>query len=462
MEGSEKTKEELLQEIERLQRKLIRLETSMSRQSRDREEAEIFCSVVAQTDDLVVITDPNGIIEYVNPSFERTSGYSKEEALGKTPRIVKSGKQGLNFYKALWRTISSGQVFLGVFINRKKDGSFYYEQKTITPLKDAQGRITHYLSTGKDITARMRIEEERTRLITILEATTDLVLITDLDGKIRYINRAGQTTLGLEEKNPSKVSLLSLVPEWARTLVLGVGIPTAIREGIWNGESAFVDRQGLEIPVSQIILAHRVPTAEVEYLSIVARDIGDRKAHTAALEFQATHDPLTGLPNRTLFFDRLNHTFLAAQREKVSFALLSIDLNRFKEINDTLGHHFGDLLLQQVGSRLSGSLRLSDTVARIGGDEFALILPGVEIEGGVLAAQKIQKALRPSIQMEGYSVSIGASIGIALFPEHGTETEILMRRADAAMYAAKQSGNEYMIYDEYPDREKRNERQDAA
>jgi PAS domain S-box-containing protein len=199
---SEKTKEELLEEIERLQRERTRLETSMTQQRRAREEAEIFCSVVAQTDDLVVITDPNGIIEYVNPSFERTSGYGKEEALGKTPRIVKSGKQGLKFYKALWRTISSGQAFLGIFVNRRKDGSFYYEQKTITPLKNAQGRITHYLSTGKDITARMQAEEERARLITILEATTDLVMITDLDGKIRYINRAGQTTLGLEEKNP--------------------------------------------------------------------------------------------------------------------------------------------------------------------------------------------------------------------------------------------------------------------
>lgn len=444
---SEKTKEELLKEIERLQIELTHLETSMTQQSRAREETEIFCSVVAQTEDLVVITDPHGIIEYVNPSFERTSGYSKEEALGKTPRIVKSGKQGLKFYKALWKTISSGQVFLGVFVNRRKDGSFYYEQKTITPLKDAQGRITHYLSTGKDITARTRAEEERARLITILEATTDLVMITDLDGKIRYINRAGQTTLGLGEKNPSKISLQSLVPEWARTLVLGVGIPTAIRDGIWNGESAFVDRQDREIPVSQVILAHRTPTAEVEYLSIVARDISDRKAHTAALEYQATHDPLTGLPNRTLFFDRLNHTLLAAKREKELFALLSIDLNRFKEINDTLGHHFGDLLLQQVGSRLSGTLRLSDTVARIGGDEFALILPGVGIEGGVLTARKIQKALEPPMTLEGHSISIGASIGIVLFPEHGSDIEILMRRADMAMYAAKQSGSEYMVYD---------------
>lgn len=390
---------------------------------------------------------------------------SKEEALGKTPRIVKSGKQGVGFYKGLWRVISSGEVFRGLFVNRRKDGSFYYEQKTITPLKDAQGRITHYLSTGKDITEQMRTEEERARLITILEATTDLVMITDLHGKIRYINRAGQTTLGLEEKNPSKINLQSLVPEWARTLVLGIGIPTAIRDGVWNGESAFVDRQDREIPVSQVILAHRASTSDVEYLSIVARDISDRKAHTAALEFQATHDPLTGLPNRTLFFDRLNHTLLAAQREKESFALLSIDLNRFKEINDTLGHHFGDLLLQQVGSRLSGTLRLSDTVARIGGDEFALILPGVSIEGGILAARKIQKALGPPIELEGHLVSIGTSIGIVLFPEHGTDTEILMRRADAAMYVAKQSGSEYMVYGvevEYRDRAKGGERRDAT
>lgn len=169
--------------------------------------------LVEQMEDSVIITDPNGVIEYVNPAFETMTGYRREEALGRTPRIIKSGRQGEEIYKHLWETISSGRVFRGVLMNRRKDGSFYYEQKTITPLKDDQGRIAQYGSIGKDITGRIRADEERARLVTILEATTDLVAITTVQGRVRYMNRAGERMLGLAEKiDPSKINLPEFAP----------------------------------------------------------------------------------------------------------------------------------------------------------------------------------------------------------------------------------------------------------
>ncbi len=403
--------------------------------------------LVEQMEDAVIITDPGGMIEYVNPAFERITGYCREEALGRTPRIIKSGRQGEEFYKQLWKTISSGCVFRGVLMNRRKDGSFYYEQKTITPLKDDQGRITQYGSIGKDITGKIRADEERARLVTILEATTDLVAITTVQGRVRYINRAGERILGLAEKtDPSKINLPDFAPEWARARLRDEGIPAAIRNGVWSGETAFIDRSGRELPVSQVILAHRAPTGEVEYLSTIARDISDRRAQIVALEYQSTHDPLTGLPNRALFFDRLSYALVSARREKEPFALLFVDLNRFKETNDTLGHHIGDLLLQQVGWRLRGTLRLSDTVARMGGDEFALILPAVGTQGGILTARKILEAVDLPFVLEGVSLSAGASIGIAIYPDHGTDARVLMDRADRAMYAAKEKGGGYAVY----------------
>jgi diguanylate cyclase (GGDEF)-like protein/PAS domain S-box-containing protein len=403
--------------------------------------------LVEQMEESVIITDPNGAIEYVNPAFESMTGYSREEALGRTPRIIKSGRQGEKFYEQLWKTISSGHVFRGVFVNRRKDGSLYYEQKTVTPLKDSLGRITQYGSTGKDITGRIRADEERARLVTILEATTDLVAITTLHGRVRYINRAGERMLGLAEKiDRPTLNLPDFAPEWARRRMRDEGIPAAIRDGVWSGETAFIDYSGRELPVSQVILAHRTPSGEVEYLSTIARDISDRRAQILTLEYQATHDPLTGLPNRTLFFDRLNYALVAARREKESFALLFADLNRFKEINDTLGHHIGDLLLKQIGWRLRGTLRLSDTVARMGGDEFALILPGVGAQGGILAARKILEAIELPFVLEGISLSTAASIGIALYPDHGTDAGILMERADRAMYVAKEGGIGYAVY----------------
>jgi diguanylate cyclase (GGDEF)-like protein/PAS domain S-box-containing protein len=414
---------------------------------REEEKSRILSSVVEQTDDSVVITDRSGAIEYVNPAFEKQTGYSKQEAIGQTPRIVKSGEQGAIFYQHLWETISTGRVFRGVLINRRKDGSLYYEEKTITPLKNENGIITHYVSTGRDITPRMRAEEERKRLVAILEATTDLVAVTDMDGAVIYLNGAGRKMLGVEpEERLFKFRLTDRVPEWARTLLLGEAVPSAIRSGSWSGESAFIDHLGREIPVSQVILAHPSSTGEIEFLSTIARDISYRKAQTAGLEYLATHDALTNLPNRPLFFDRLHHTLLAAQRVKESFGLLIIDLDRFKEINDTLGHPIGDLILQEVGSRLKEALRESDTVARIGGDEFAVILPGIQLKGVVFAVQKILKALEAPFTPNHLSLSVHASVGISLFPEHGQEAGDLMRSADQAMYQAKKSGSGYQIY----------------
>lgn len=445
MKRKDRIKEEVRKEIRMLRRRLLaRMEAERKEEGK---KSRILSGVVEQTDDSVVITDKEGVIEYVNPAFERRTGFSREEALGQTPRLVKSGKQEAAFYKQLWDTISAGRVFRGVLINRKKDGALYYEEKTITPLKDPDGTVTHYVSTGKDITPRMRAEEERKQLVAILEATTDLVAITGIDGEVVYLNGAGRKMLGVgPEERLSKIKLPNVVPEGARTLLLGEAIPSAIRNGSWSGETAFIDPLGREVPVSQVILAHRTPTGEVEFLSTIARDISYRKAQTAALEHLATHDALTNLPNRTLFFDRLHRTLLAAQRVKESFGLLIIDLDRFKEINDTLGHHIGDLILQEVGSRLRGALRESDTVARIGGDEFAVILPGIKRGGGVSAVQKILKALETPFAPEQLSLSVHASVGMALFPEHGQEAEILMRCADRAMYRAKQVRSGYEVY----------------
>ncbi|HLG21413.1 MAG TPA: diguanylate cyclase, partial [Candidatus Manganitrophaceae bacterium] len=413
---------------------------------RAEEEMRKLSHAVEQSDDSVVITDKDGVIEYDNPAFERRTGYSKKEALGQTPRIVKSGKQGDAFYERLWKTISEGEVFRGILVNKKKTGELYYEEKTITPLKDGRGVITHYVSTGKDITERMRAEEERARLVAILEATTDLVAIANIHGEVVYINSAGWKMLGANEvKDISKMSIAGICPEWARAIVLGEGIPAAIRDGAWSGETAFLDLLGREVPVSQVILAHKTPAGTVEFLSTIARDISYRKAQTADLEYQATHDPLTDLPNRTLFYDRLKYAILAGQREKESFALLLIDLDRFKEINDSLGHHIGDLILREVGSRLRNALRESDTVARIGGDEFALLLPNVDTVGGVLAARKILRAVEAPFAPEKLSLSIHASVGVALFPEHGADAAALLRRADQAMYHAKRTGDGYAL-----------------
>jgi len=180
-----------------------------------------------------------------------------------------------------------------------------------------------------------------------------------------------------------------------------------------------------------------------------------RKAHKQAeemIQYMAYYDTLTALPNRNRLYDRLLNTIRTDSSSGKPFALLLIDLDRFREINDTLGHHRGDFLLQQVGPRLQGALRPSDIVARLGGDEFAVLLPLASSDHAAQVAQKIYKALEEPILVEGIPIAVEPSIGIALYPDHGANPDSLMQRADVAMYEAKQTGSGYIIYDAKYDR----------
>ena len=177
------------------------------------------------------------------------------------------------------------------------------------------------------------------------------------------------------------------------------------------------------------------------------RDISERKAHTDALEYQALHDALTGLPNRSLFGDRLRQALLAARRNQKMFGVLLLDLDRFKDINDALGHDRGDSLLQEVTARLRGVLRATDTVARLGGDEFAVLTPDARHPEDVVGtAKKILASLEGPFAIADQMVETGASIGIALYPVHGDDPSTLLRRADVAMYVAKRSGGGHALY----------------
>jgi len=179
------------------------------------------------------------------------------------------------------------------------------------------------------------------------------------------------------------------------------------------------------------------------------RDADVRRKHKRAqewLKYSAHYDQLTDLPNRNLLYERLEQTLDSAKSDSRPFALMFMDLDRFKEINDTVGHQAGDSLLQQVGMRLQGALRKVDTVARLGGDEFGVLLPGVDPEAAELAAGRFLKAFDPPFRIGAIALNVQASIGIALFPQHGSDRDALMRYADVAMYLAKESGGGYALY----------------
>jgi diguanylate cyclase (GGDEF)-like protein/PAS domain S-box-containing protein len=177
------------------------------------------------------------------------------------------------------------------------------------------------------------------------------------------------------------------------------------------------------------------------------RDVTDSRNEILALRHQAMHDGLTDLPNRMMLFDRLAEALEAARSERRLIALLLMDLDRFKDVNDTFGHHFGDVLLKQVAFRLRNQLHTDDTVARLGGDEFAIVLTSVlDANAVAMTARRILNTLQKPFVVEGQVLEVGASIGIALYPQHGNDARTLMRRADVAMYATKQSSSGFTFH----------------
>jgi diguanylate cyclase (GGDEF)-like protein len=210
------------------------------------------------------------------------------------------------------------------------------------------------------------------------------------------------------------------------------------------GDPAFVVRSGVLLMI--VLLTGYLHEESQKSEAALADRLHQSEVLNGALEHQALHDLLTTLPNRRLLHERVTQAICGAGAEPASVALLVIDLDRFKEVNDTFGHQYGDILLQQIGPRLNDLLEHGDTVARLGGDEFAVLLARADAERAERVARRLLRALDRSFAIGESSVDIGASIGIAISPEHGADADALLRRADVAMYVAKRSGSGFAIY----------------
>jgi diguanylate cyclase (GGDEF)-like protein/PAS domain S-box-containing protein len=275
---------------------------------------------VEQSPVSVVITDPVGRVEYVNPKFTEVTGYSLAEVIGRTPSLLKSGAHPDEFYRELWTTLSAGREWRGEFLNETKDGRRIWESASISPVLGPDGAVLHYVAVKEDITDRKEQEE-----------------------RIRHL---------------------------------------------------------------------------------------------------ALYDPLTGLPNRTLCMDRIAQASARVARYGGRAALLYLDLNKFKPVNDTFGHEAGDEVLREVAVRVKACLREMDTAARIGGDEFVIILQEIEsVEEAVTVAERVRASLdKPFLPCGRHCGDLGVSIGVSICPDHGQSVDSLIKKADQAMYRVKGTG----------------------
>ncbi len=406
------------------------------------EQFQKLYSAVEQSPMSVVITDIKGNIQYVNPTFSQLTGYSLEEAVGKNPRILKSGETPPEHYKQLWDTITKGGEWHGELCNMKKNGEFYWESASISSIKDYAGKITHFVGFKENITEKRHLKETQTRLSEIAEGTTDFVGTATIDGRVVYINRSGKKLLGIgEEEDISNSKISDYHPKWAADLIQKEGIPTAMRKGSWIGESAFRTRDGHEIPISQVIMVHKNSDGTVKNLSTIGRDVTERKRFETQIMYMANRDPLTNLLNRRRFNEELEGWIAQARRFGTKMVLLFLDLDNFKYVNDSYGHQIGDKLLVTIANICRARVRTTDVLARLGGDEFAIILTHADVSVAESVANQIREAVQHHTDaVEKYPEGVTVSIGIAVFPEHGDKAETLLTCADLAMYNAKEEG----------------------
>jgi diguanylate cyclase (GGDEF)-like protein/PAS domain S-box-containing protein len=319
--------------------------------------------------------------------------------------------------------------------------------------RDPDGRDV-LVGVISDITERKRLEELLRLNAQVFEHSTEGMFITDVNNDILRVNRAfteitgyaAQEVLG---KNPRMLGSGQLPREFYAEMWRSLS-----ERGYWQGEMLNRRRSGELYAEWLTISTVRDAAGQLQHYIALFSDITKRKQAEERILFLAHHDALTGLPNRVLLGDRVAQAVARAVRSGAAVALLMLDLDHFKEINDQLGHQAGDRLLKDVAHVLSGAVRGSDTVARLGGDEFVVLLAdGGSPRDAQAAAERILKALELPFELQGRQARVGASIGIGVFPRDGTDADALLRSADEALYRVKRSGRNNFAFAEQPSRE---------
>jgi diguanylate cyclase (GGDEF)-like protein/PAS domain S-box-containing protein len=409
-----------------------------------------YRGLVENASDVVYMHDLAGNFLTINEAGLRLTGYGLEEMRRLNVAALIAPDYLEPAREVTRRQLRDGSQQTYALEILAKDGRRLALEVSTRILRQKDGRI-EVQGIARDIGERRRAEqalrESERRFHAIFDGAAIGIARIDLHGRCLEANPALQQMLGYDGATLAGKSFRELVHAGDRqTAAAHFRELAAGRRERVQAELRALHCDGRTLWLQLTLSLVRGEAAEPLFLIGMVEEIGERKWAEAALAHQALHDALTGLPNRSLLHDRLQQAIHTAQRQRTPLALVFLDLDRFKDVNDTFGHHVGDLLLQQAGARLQGALREADTVARLGGDEFAVVLPGADAAGATTAAHKILEALAAPFSVEERLLDVGVSAGVALFPGHADDADTLMRHADVAMYAAKRAGGGVALY----------------
>ncbi len=388
--------------------------------------------------------DTEGNLQFVNTRFCEMVGYAREELIGRNVNFLMASEEDMAVVRARCASRKDGVSDQYEVRFRRKDGSVIWVEIGGAPVTDPAGAVVGSIGVHVDITERraaaeaLRESEARYRLMA--ENSTDLITRVAFDGTILYASDASRRLLGYEPAEIVGLRARTLIHEDDRDEVRQLA--RLIHE---TGPTTFSYRvrrkDGSLVWFETTSRAVKETNGDIQEIVSVSRDISERRRAEEQIEYQAYHDALTGLPNRWLFRDRLTVALAQARRLKKPLAVMFGDLDRFKLVNDTLGHTFGDELLKTVAYRLKSTLREEDSIARMGGDEFTVLITDLKgAEDALTIAQKLLDVVAQPMRVEGHDLFITTSIGIAMFPDDGDSAEVLLKNADQAMYRAKESG----------------------
>lgn len=423
--------------------------TEVKRAEEALEESQALYKSVVETGGAgVLIGETSGHITFVNDAFCKIMGYTQDELVGKpfaefmhpddSEMVMEKFSEGLMHperdYHLEFRAI-------------RKDGHTVWIYPSVSPIYH-KGALTSGMAIVFDITERKKLEEavkkSEERYRTILEEIQDNYFETDLYGNFTFVNDSMCRAMGYTKEEligmnykvlAAKEDVEVVFQDFNRVYRTGETMKGLSYKFIQkNGDVGFG-----ELSVSPI----KDEAGNIFGFRGVARDVTERKRLERELNDIATHDFLTGLPNRMLLHDRLNVALAAAKRNRTMLVVMMLDLDHFKVVNDTFGHTTGDKVLMIAGERLLALMRKSDTVARVGGDEFLVLLPRISrAEDSIKVARKILEAFRKPFAVNNYKIRVTTSVGFAIYPDAGEDAEILMRNADIAMYWVKEQGRD--------------------